>query len=125
MLVVGVAKALPAIPSLPGVSLSAEMTDKLLAVSFGTGEDARLGDAMKLDNAQQPLFAFGAKGEVYHLFAQYMRKGAQSLGDANAQKTMEQQAKMMDMYADWFKRVDIRVELTEQGIELHESVDTQ
>jgi hypothetical protein len=122
----GVPKALPTLPNLPiNAPLFAAMTDKLLAISIGTGEDAKLATAMKLDDAQQPLFAGGAKGEVYHLIAQTMRKGAKAASDPDAQKMMEQQAKMMDMYADWFKRADIRVELTEQGIELHETVDMQ
>ena len=122
----GVAKPLPPIPNVPITApMFAAMTDKLLAVSIGTGEDAKIADAMKLDDAQQPLFVLGAKGEVYHLIAQFQRKTASALTDADAKKAMEQQATMMDMQADLFKRADIRVELTEQGIELHESVDTQ
>ena len=122
----GVAKPLPAMPNLPvNAPMFAAMTDKLLAVSIGTGEDAKLGDAMKLDDAQQPLFVGGAKGEVYHLIAQFQRKTAATITDPTIKQSMEQQAKMMDMQADWFKRVDLRVELTEQGIELHEAVKVQ
>jgi len=122
----GVAKPLPPMPNLPlNAPMFAAMTDKLLSISIGTGEDAKLGDAMKLDDAQQPLFAGGAKGEVYHLIAQFQRKTAASMGDPTLKQSMEQQAKMMDMQADWFKRVDINVELTDAGIELHESVDAQ
>ena len=122
----GVPKALPPIPNMPTTApMFAAMTEKLLAISIGAGEDAKLAGAMKMDDAQQPLMAFGAKGEVYHLFAQFQRKTAAALSEPEAQKMMEQQAKMMDMYADWFKRMEIRVELTEQGIELHESVDMQ
>ncbi len=122
----GVAKALPPMPNLPvNAPMFAAMTDKLLSVSIGTGEDAKLGDAMKLDDAQQPLFAGGAKGEVYHLVAQFQRKAAAAISDPAMKQSMEQQAKMMDMQADWFKRVDLSVELTEQGIELHESATVQ
>jgi hypothetical protein len=122
----GVPKALPPMPGMPiNAPMFAAMTEKLLAISLGAGEDAKLAAAMKLDDAQQPLFVLGAKGDVYHLIAQTMRKGAKSASDPDAQKMMEQQAKMMDMYASWFKRADIRVELTEQGIELHETVDMQ
>ncbi len=122
----GVAKPLPPIPNVPITApMFAAMTAKLLAISIGTGEDAKLTDAMKLDDAQQPLFVLGFKGDVYHLIAQFQRKTASTLGDAEAKKTMEQQATMMDMQADLFKRADIRVEVSEQGIELHESVDTQ
>ena len=120
----GVAKPLPPMPNLPiNAPMFAAMTDKVLGVSIGTGEDAKLAAAMKSDDTQQPLLEFGAKGDIYHTFAQFQRKAAQSLGDPNAQKMMEEQAKMMDMYADWFKHVDLRIELTDAGIELHESVD--
>jgi len=122
----GVAKQLPQMPNLPvNAPMFAAMTDKLLSISIGTGEEAKLGDAMKLDDAQQPLFAGGAKGEVYHLIAQFQRKTAATMTDPAIKQSMEQQAKMMDMQADWFKRVDIRVELTDAGIELRESVDSQ
>ncbi len=122
----GVPKAIPPMPNLPiNAPMFAAMTDKLLAISFGTGEDAKLGAAMKLDDAQQPLLAFGAKGDIYHLIAQYQRKTAAAISDPAMKQSLEQQAKMMDMQADWFKRIDVRVELTDLGIELHESVDVQ
>lgn len=122
----GAPKALPAIPGMPlNAPMFAAMTDKLLAISIGTGEEAKLGSALKLDEAQQPLFVIGAKGEVYHLLAQAMRKSAHAATAPASQKMLEQQAKMMDMYAEWFKRADIRVELTEQGIEMHEAVNMQ
>ena len=122
----GVAKPLPAIPGMPAnAPLFAAMTDKLLAVSIGAGEDAKLGAAMKLDPAQQPLFAYGLKGDALRLFAQMMHKAPQHSADPNAQKMLEQSEKMMDAFADTMKRLDVTVELTEQGIELHESVDLQ
>ncbi|HTD29143.1 MAG TPA: hypothetical protein VK660_07100 [Xanthomonadaceae bacterium] len=122
----GVAKPLPPIPNMPITApLFGAMTDKLLAVSIGAGEDAKIPDAMKLDDAQQPLFAAGAKGEIYHLIAQTERKSEASMTDPTMKQSIEQSAKMMDMEAGWFKRVDMSVELTDQGIELKESVDTQ
>jgi len=122
----GVPKALPPMPNLPvNAPIFAAMTEKQLSISIGTGEDAKLGDAMKLDDAQQPLFAAGAKGEAYHLIAQIQRKAAAAINDPSMKQSMEQQAKMMDMQADWFKRIDMSVELTDAGIELHESVNVQ
>jgi hypothetical protein len=122
----GVPKALPPIQGSPLTQpMQAAMTDKMLGVSIGAGEEAKLGDMMKIDPAQQPLFAGGAKGEVYHVFAQYMRKLSASMPEPASKQSMEQQAKMMDMYADWFKRIDVRVELTDTGIELLETVDMQ
>ncbi len=118
--------ALPPLPNMQiNAPLFAAMTDKQLAISIGAGEEAKLGDAMKIDDTQQPLFAFGAKGDLYHLIAQFERKSAKTMADPEAQHMMEEQAKMMDMYADWFKHVDARVELTEQGIEFREMVDMQ
>jgi hypothetical protein len=122
----GVPKALPPMPNLPvNAPIFAAMTEKQLSISIGTGEDAKLGDAMKLDDTQQPLFAAGAKGEAYHLIAQIQRKAAAAINDPSMKQSMEQQAKMMDMQADWFKRIDMSVELTDAGIELHESVNVQ
>ncbi len=122
----GVAKPLAPIPNLPiQAPMFAAMTDKMLALAIGAGEDARIADAMKTDPAQQPVLAGGARGDVYHLIATTMRKSAQSMSDPQMQKQMNDQAAMMDMYAGFFKRVDLTIELTEQGIELHESVDMQ
>lgn len=122
----GVPKALPPIPGSPLTQpMQAAMTDKMLGISIGAGEEAKLGDMMKVDPAQQPLFAAGGKGAVYHVFAQFMRKMDASMPDAASKQSIEQQAKMMDLYADWFKRIDMRVELTETGIELLETVDMQ
>ncbi|MBS0193846.1 MAG: hypothetical protein JSR34_06340 [Proteobacteria bacterium] len=121
----GTPKALPPMPNLPiNAPIFAAMTDKVLALSLGAGEDARIADAMKLDPAQQPLLAGGARGDLYHVIAAYMRKGADAISDPKAKEMMQRQATAMDMYANWFKRVDMTVELTDQGIELHESVDT-
>ena len=74
------------------------------------------------------LQTIGNQPEHYqdaHLFLDFQRKTAASMTEPTIKQSMEQQAKMMDMQADWFKRVDINVELTDAGIELHESVDAQ
>lgn len=122
----GVAKPLPAMPNLPiNAPMFAAMTDKALAIAIGAGEDARIAAAMKADPSQQPLLIAGGRGELYHLLATYMRKAAQSMGDADSQATMNQQAATMDMYAGFIKRADVTVELTDKGIELLESVNVQ
>lgn len=122
----GVAKQLPPMPNLPiQAPMFAAMTDKVLGIAIGAGEDAKLAEAMKSDPAQQPLLAAGGRGELYHLLADMMRKSAQGMGDAEAQQSMQEQAKVMDMYASFIKHVDLTVDLTEQGIELHESVNLQ
>jgi hypothetical protein len=122
----GVPKALPANPNLPiQAPMSAAMLEKMLAISIGTGEDAKLDDAMKTDPAQQPLLAGGARGDLYHLIATTMRNQAKNLPDPEAQKAMEQQAASMDMYANWIKRADFSLDLTDLGIEFHEAVDLQ
>lgn len=122
----GQPKPLPAMPNLPiQAPMFAAMTDKALAVALGTGEDAKIAPAMKIDPAQQPLLVGGGRGEVYRIIASYMRKAAQSMGDADAQQTMQQQAATMDMYAGFIKRADVSIELTDKGIELHEAVSVQ
>jgi hypothetical protein len=122
----GVPKQLPPMPNLPVAEpMFAAMTDKVLALSIGQGEEAKLAGAMKSDAAQQPIVEFGAKGDIYHLIAQYQRKTAKTMSDPSSQQMVEQQAKMMDTYAQWIKHIDVRVELTDAGIELKESVDSQ
>ncbi len=123
----GTPKALPAMPNLPiQAPIFAAMSDKALAISLGAGEETRIAAAMKTDATQQPLFAGGARGEFYTVLASFMRKSAQSMPDGSQSRQMlEQQAKMMDTYAGLFKRAEVSVELTEQGIEFHESVDMQ
>jgi len=122
----GVAKQLPPMPNLPVKDpMFVAMTDKVLALSIGTGEEAKLPAAMKSDPAQQPLAVFGAKGDIYHLIAQIQRKAGRLTSDPNAQQMAEQQAKMMDAYAKWIKHLDLRLDLTETGIEFKESIDAQ
>ncbi len=122
----GAPKALPPMPGLPAnAPLFAAMTEKMLAISIGTGEDAKLGAAMKLDPAQQPLFVYGLKGEALRVFSQLMHKAPQQSADPDAQKMMEQSEKMMNAMPDMMKRIDVSIGLGEQGIELQESVDLQ
>ncbi len=122
----GMAKPLPAIPGMPLTQpMQAAMTDKLLAVSVGAGEEAKIPQILKLDDAQQPVFAAGAKGEVYRLLAQIQRKTAATMADPEQKQMMEQQAKLMEGYADWFKRMDMMVDLTEKGVEFRETIDMQ
>src|SRR5580658_9350009 len=61
-------KPLPPMPNLPVTApMFAAMTDKVLGLAIGTGEDAKLANAMKVDDAKQPVIEFGAKGDIYHV----------------------------------------------------------
>ncbi len=122
----GVPKALPPMPGMPpNTPLFAAMTDKLIAVSIGAGEDAKLGAAMKLDDAHQPVLAYGLKGDALRTLSQLASKAPHASGDPDAQKLQQQSEKMMSAMADIIKRADVSLDLTEQGIELRESVDVQ
>lgn len=118
------------LPPLPefGVQVPAwvSMTDTLLGIGFGEGADAALPGYMDSDPDRQPLLVLGYSGRLYAALADIMDNGAAALPDPEARAEMEASAKMMrEVYAAWIARAEMRVEFTEHGVEMLQSVTTR
>lgn len=132
----GVVKPLPALPELPlDAPLHAAMTERTLGLAVGAGEEARLPAALAADPAQQPLLAIGVNARFYEFLADMMLKtlpepdAAAATDDkgedaearaqaAELNASLRRNAELMrTVYSKLFKRVDMRLELSERGIE--------
>jgi hypothetical protein len=119
----GEVQPLPALEGMPpDVPAHAAMTDKLLGLAVGAGEEATLKDAMTIDPARQPLLVIGYSGAAFTQFAKQMESTMLAVEQDEAKRAeAEQSMKMMrDMYA-LIRRIEVRVEFGENGIEFHQS----
>ena len=112
-----------AIPGAPAnVSLHAAMSANMLGVSVGTDEAPRLGKAVTAASAAPGvLFDMSLSGEVYTLMADGIGRLADKIPDAQREQ-VQGSRELYAMYAKWFKRIEARMTLTNDGIELFESV---
>ncbi|MEP7097714.1 MAG: hypothetical protein ABI748_08635 [Dokdonella sp.] len=112
-----------AIPGAPAnVSLHAAMSANMLGVSVGTDEAPRLGKAVTAASAAPGvLFDMSLSGEVYTLMADGIGRLADKIPDAQREQ-VQGSRELYAMYAKWFKRIVARMTLTNDGIELFESV---
>lgn len=120
----GVVQALPALPNVPGdVPTFVAMTDNVLGLAIGAGEDADLGDYLKSDAAQQPLLVLGYSGALFAQFNQLMLKQMETVDDPAVRAEQEQMAKVVAQIYAQIRRAEIRVEFSESGIEMHQSAE--
>jgi hypothetical protein len=118
----GVVQALPAMPGMPAnLPAHVAMTDALIGIAVGAGEDATLKAAMQVDAAQQPLLVLGYSGAAFTQFAENMARSVAMIEDEAQRAESEQSVQMMrDMYA-LIGRIDMRVEFDERGIAIHQN----
>lgn len=126
----GVARPLPPLPGAPfEMPVHVAMNEQTIALSIGAGEQDLLADALRSDPAVQPLMSASVDARFYQLFADAMvgmleqasADGTDTAAPAGGQDTerlIRDMKAMRDVYARLFKRVDMRLELTERGIEL-------
>lgn len=131
----GEVRALPPLPNQPiDAPLHAAMSEHTLALSIGEGEQTRLARALQSNAAEQPLLVIGASARFYTLLADLMARQAADLpADADAETRAKLEAlntrmarkadTLRTVYANLFQRMDMRIEFTERGIELHQTVD--
>ncbi len=112
--------ALPGMPA--NLSVHAAMSAKVLGISVGTEEAANLGKAVSAaPGASGTLFDMNLSGEVYKLMADGMGRFADKI-PAEQRQQIEGSRELYAMYAKWFKRIEARLSLTNDGIELVETV---
>jgi hypothetical protein len=114
--------------ALPGaaagkVDVNVAMSAKMLGLSVGKDEAARLGSAVTAAKVTPGvLFEMNLRGEIYALMGDAIGRFADKL-PAEQRAQMETQRKLYAMYAQWFKRIDARVTIAPEGIDLIESVE--
>jgi hypothetical protein len=118
----GEIRPVPALSGMPpDLVAHAAMTDTLLGLAVGKGEEATLKQAMTVDPAQQPLLVVGYTGAAFTRFAEQMQPSLQAIADPAERAETEQSMQMMrDMYA-LIDRVDVRVEFDADGVAIHQS----
>lgn len=106
--------------------LHVAMGERTLAISVGAGKEAELKQHLTSDPQQMPLLVFGIRGKLYEMIGQQV--GDMMVAQA-ADKSPEEQEKlrqeaelMKQLYANMFERVDTRLDFTERGIEMSQSV---
>jgi hypothetical protein len=105
-------------PDLPAHAL---MTDKLLGIAVGAGEETSLKAAMNVDPARQPLLVVGYSGEAFTQFMQSVTNTTQSIDDPAERAEIEQSMKLMrDLYA-LIGRIEMQLEFDEHGIAMTQS----
>lgn len=116
----GSATALPAIPEMPiALPMFAAQTGNVFGIAVGEGEDAALGAAMQMDSATQPLMTMAYDGALYGELLGMMEPMLLAMGDTPEAKESAEMLKISrELYAKMFGRLAMRVEVTEQGIEL-------
>lgn len=119
--------ALPAMPGVPPeLQAHAASSDKVIGIGVG-GDDikAALPSLLQADPNQQPLFVMGLSSGFYVKLADAMAASAEmtSDGDPKAAELLKKQAELMrELYTKLFDRIDYRIELSERGIEFHQTV---
>jgi len=109
------------LPPLAGMPLSAPahvaMTDRLLGIAIGAGEDATLKAAMASDPARQPLMAMGYSGAaLMQFFEQIESQGlALETDPAKQEETRQTLATMKKIYA-MIGRIDMTMEFDATGV---------
>jgi predicted small lipoprotein YifL len=113
---------------LPGAAagkldLNVAMSAKMLGLSVGKDEAVRLGSAVTAAKVTPGvLFEMNLRGEIYALMGDAIGRFADKL-PAEQRAQMETQRKLYAMYAQWFKRIDARMTIVPEGIDLIESVE--
>jgi hypothetical protein len=113
----GEVKPLPALPGMPTMSAHVAMTDHLLGVALGDGEEATLKQAMSTDPARQPLLVAGYSGEAFAQFFEQMQTQTATLEqDPAKQEEMRQAVEMMKKIYGMIRRIEMSVEFDETGV---------
>lgn len=118
----GKVQALPTLPNMPPeMPAWVAMTDHVLGLAIGVGEDADLADYLTSDPTQQPLLVLGYSGELFAQFNKMMLEQAAAVADPDEQAEQRQVAEMVNQIYGQIRRAEIRIEFGDSGIEMHQS----
>lgn len=115
---------LPALPNVPAALPTwVAMKGHVLGLAVGPGEDVDLAEYLQADPAQQPLFVIGYSGALFAQFNRQMLQQAAATADGADAAEFEQQKQAAEMMARMYaqiRRMEMRIEFGERGIELHQ-----
>lgn len=116
--------ALPTPAGLPvDAPLYAARTAHAIAVALGEGEDRDLPGFLAGDEDEQPLLVAGATGAFYANLADLSLRALPEDADlAQRARAEREAARLREIYTALFRRMELRLDLTERGIELRDSV---
>jgi hypothetical protein len=118
----GSVQPLPALKNVPStLPAFAAMTDSLIGVSFGVGEESSLSDAMKTDPARQPLLVIGYSGRAFLEFFDQFADTTAMIEDPVQREEAERGIQMMRAMYGLIDRIEMRVEFDADGIAIHQS----
>lgn len=113
--------ALPTPAGLPAAApLYAARTPHAIAVALGEGQDRDLARFLEGQETEQPLLVAGATGAFYAKLAD-LSLPADADPEQRARAEREA-AQVREIYTALFRRAEMRLDLSERGIELRESV---
>lgn len=116
------AEALPGAPA-AAFELNAAMSAKTLGLSVGKDMTTRLGTAVAAAPAQSGVLLDASySGALYTLINDGIGRFADAI-PAEQRAQLEAQRKLYAMYAQWFKRFDVRISVGADGIDFSESVE--
>lgn len=119
--------AIPA-SALPGeaaakLDLHVALGAKMLGLSFGKDEAAKLGNAVTAGTATPGvLFEMSMSGEIYTLIGDAIDRFADKM-PAEQRAQLQSQRKLYAMYAQWYKHIEARATTVAEGIDFVESVE--
>lgn len=121
----GQVQPLPAMPGLPpSLPAHVAMTDTLLGIAVGAGEEATLAQAMTVNPAQQPLLVVGYSGAAFAQFFEQMQATMEASADDDAEREeLRRSTELMKQVYGMIRRIEMRVEFDETGIVFHQSAD--
>jgi hypothetical protein len=117
-------KPMPAMPGMPpNLPAHVAMTDTLIGLAIGSGEETTLKAAMTSDPKRQPLLVMGYSGAAFVQFAEQMKQSISAIEDpaqrAESERSMDM---MLEMYK-LIRRAEMQVEFDESGIVLYQSAE--
>ena len=121
----GEVKAVRPMPGMPTtMPAHVAMTDKLLGIAVGAGEEATLVQAMGINPAQQPLLVVGYSGAAFAQFFEQMQSTMEAAEEDEAKREeMRRSVEMMRKMYAMIRRIEMRVEFDETGVVIHQSAD--
>lgn len=117
--------ALPAglVPTPNAPPLFAAMSSTAIAIAAGSAEEAGLNAYLSAPAANDAVFLrMVFSGKFYGLLAQAFER-MQTMLPTEKQAQLAQQSKLMAMYENWIRSVDMEFTATPNGIALHETVE--
>lgn len=123
----GKAVALPTMPgSPPGLPPTfIAQSEKVLAISIGEPEEARLAKRLRLDPAWQPVISSSASGRVYEVIGRAIETAIADMPDNAEKRELSAQARIMiETQSRLFSRSDFVLEFSQRGIELEQATLT-